>query len=144
MLLLNLSARQVIWRTAARVKGSPLGAPTSGWGQPDTAGASRDISIRGTGQRPHLSLSLEDPEDPVRSEMSKQDFLLCLLTDCCWMSPKQQNQDLSRPRTRRVWQSGSKSRRTGAHWWAVLSPSPTGHHVCRAAHTNIDLQSGER
>lgn len=66
-------ARQVIWRTAAWVKGSPLGALTSGWGQPNTAGASRDVSIRGTGQRLHLSLRLEDREDPVRSEMSKQD-----------------------------------------------------------------------
>lgn len=29
----------------------------------------------------------------------------------------------------------------GAHWCAV--PSPTGSHVYRAAHTNIDLQLGE-
>lgn len=35
------------------------------------------------------------------------------------------------------------SGRAGAHWWAVLSPNPTGRHVCRAAHTNIDLQLGE-
>lgn len=32
----------------------------------------------------------------------------------------------------------------GAHCWAVLRPNPTGRHVCRAAHTNIDLQLGER